>query len=390
MADRHLRFGTFLAPFHSPDENPTLALERDLDLLVHMDELGYDEAWIGEHHSGGYEIIASPEVFIAFAASRTKRIRLGTGVSSLAYHHPFINADRINQLDHMTRGRVMFGVGPGSLPSDAFAMGFHPKEQRRRMNEAIDVLVPLLRGERVNAETDWFTLVDAKLQLSSYTKPMVEMAVASLRSPSGALAAGKHGIGLLSLGGTNDEALAFHAENWRKCEEAADEHGQSVDRNNWRIVTLMHIAETREQAEANVQFGIEAFADYFRHIAPTPIVPQGVTDPVAYLRESQMAVIGTPDDAIEHIERLWQGSGGFGALLDLAHDWADREHTWKSHELLARYVMPHFQGSMETRREAYTHTKKSRALYVGAVDDAIKTEIQRYEDRKSGKAAGDD
>ena len=182
MSDRHLRFGTFLAPFHSPDENPTLALERDLDLVEHLDRLGYDEAWIGEHHSGGYEIIGSPEVFIAFAASRTKNIRLGTGVSSLAYHHPFINADRINQLDHMTRGRVMFGVGPGSLPSDAFAMGFHPKEQRRRMNEAIDVLVPLLRGERVNAETDWFKLVDARLQLSSYTKPMVEMAVASLRS----------------------------------------------------------------------------------------------------------------------------------------------------------------------------------------------------------------
>ena len=150
MTEQFLRFGIFLAPFHSPDENPTLALERDLDLVTHIDKLGYNEAWIGEHHSGGFEIIASPEVFIAFAAERTKNIRLGTGVSSLAYHHPLINADRINQLDHMTRGRVMFGVGPGSLPSDAFAMGFHPNEQRRRMNEALDVLLPLLNGEPVS------------------------------------------------------------------------------------------------------------------------------------------------------------------------------------------------------------------------------------------------
>ena len=390
MSDRHLRFGTFLAPFHSPDENPTLALERDLDLVEHLDRLGYDEAWIGEHHSGGYEIIGSPEVFIAFAASRTKNIRLGTGVSSLAYHHPFINADRINQLDHMTRGRVMFGVGPGSLPSDAFAMGFHPKEQRRRMNEAIDVLVPLLRGERVNAETDWFKLVDARLQLSSYTKPMVEMAVASLRSPSGALAAGRHGIGLLSLGGTNDEALAAHAENWRKCEEAATENGTQVDRQNWRIVTLMHIAETREQAEENVQFGLQTFANYFRDVAPTPIVPANVTDPLGYLRDTRMAVIGTPDDAIAHIERLWEGSGGFGVLLDLAHDWANREHTWKSHELLARYVIPHFQGSMARRRESYEVTTKNRDLYVGAVNDAVNTEIQRYADRKSDKSGSND
>ncbi len=358
--------------------------------MAHLDRLGFDEAWIGEHHSGGFEIIASPEVFIAAAAERTRRIRLGTGVSSLAYHHPFINADRMNQLDHMTRGRVMFGVGPGSLPSDAFAMGFHPKEQRRRMNEAIDVLVPLLRGERVSAETDWFTLRDARLQLASYTKPMIEMAVAWLRSPAGALAAGKHGIGLLSLGGTNDEALAAHAENWRRCEEAAAEHGQTVDRNNWRIVTLIHLAETRAQAEADVAFGLDTFAGYFRDIAPTPIVPPGTADPLGYLRESRMAVIGTPDEAIEHIERLWQGSGDFGVLLQLAHEWANWEATQKSYELMARYVIPHFQGAMERQRDSYAHTTANRETFVGAVDDAIKTEIQRYEERRRAKTAASD
>lgn len=388
MEDRHLRFGIFLAPFHSPDENPTYALERDLDLVVHLDKLGYHEAWIGEHHTGGFEIIASPEIFIAFAAERTRHIRLGTGVSSLSYHHPLINADRMNQLDHMTRGRVMFGVGPGSLPSDAFAMGFHPKEQRRRMNEALDVLVPLLRGERVSAETDWFALDDARLQLPSYSKPMIEMAVASLRSPAGALAAGKHGIGLLSLGGTSDEALAAHAENWRRCEESAAEHGQPVDRKNWRITTFIHLAETREQAEADVAYGLEAFASYFRNIAPTPIVPPGVDDPLAHLRETQMAAIGTPDDAIEHIERLWQGSGGFGGLLQLAHNWAPWQATQRSYELMAQYVVPHFQGSMEARRDSFAHTAAQREKLVGAVDQAISTEIERYEERRRAKATG--
>ena len=381
MADRQLRFGMFLAPFHRPSDNPTLALERDLDLVVHIDRLGYDEAWIGEHHSGGFEIIASPEVFIAFAAERTQRIRLGIGVSSLAYHHPFINADRINQLDHMTRGRVIFGVGPGSLPSDAFAMGFHPDQQRRRMNEALDVLVPLLRGERVSAQTDWFTLDEARLQLASYSRPMIEMAVASLRSPAGALAAGKHGLGLLSLGSASDEALAHHAENWRRCEEAAAGHGTSVDRKNWRIVTLIHLAETREEAEANVAHGLQDFAGYFADIAPTPIVPPGVSDPLAHLRDSRMAVIGTPADAIAHIERLQEGSGGFGVLLELAHDWANWENTQKSYELMARHVLPHFQGMIETRRDAYAHTTSNRERFVSAVDAAIATEINRYEER---------
>lgn len=75
-----LRFGTFLAPYHSHRENPTLALERDMELIEHLDRLGYDEAWIGEHHSGGSEIISSPELFIAGVAPRTRRIRFGTSI----------------------------------------------------------------------------------------------------------------------------------------------------------------------------------------------------------------------------------------------------------------------------------------------------------------------
>ena len=192
-----LKFGVFLAPFHSLRENPTLALDRDLQLVIYLDELGYDYAWIGEVHSGGMEIIASPELFIANAAAQTKHIKLGTGVSSLTFHHPFILADRIMQLDHMTRGRVAFGVGPGALPSDAHMMGIDSVLQRDMMLEAIEVLVPLLRGEAVTRKTDWFELNDAKLQLQSYTKPHIEMAVASQVSPAGARAAGIHGLGLL-------------------------------------------------------------------------------------------------------------------------------------------------------------------------------------------------
>src|ERR1041384_6409626 len=110
-----LRNGIFLAPFHPVDEDPTLCLQRDLELIEHLDRLGYDEAWIGEHHSAGYEIIAAPEVFIAAAAERTRHIRLGTGVSSPPYHHPLTLAGRMSLLDHLTLGRAMFGVGPGAL-----------------------------------------------------------------------------------------------------------------------------------------------------------------------------------------------------------------------------------------------------------------------------------
>ena len=190
MSAPRLRSGIFLAPFHAKADNPTLALERDMELLQHLDRLGYDEAWIGEHHSGGVEIIAAPEMFIAAAAERTKHIRLGTGVSSLPYHNPFMLASRMVQLDHMTRGRAMFGVGPGALVYDAFKIGVAASEQRRMMNESLEVIIPLLRGEMVNRKTDWFNLTQAQLQLRPYTQPTMELAVASARSPSGSLLAG--------------------------------------------------------------------------------------------------------------------------------------------------------------------------------------------------------
>src|ERR1700759_3436815 len=182
----YLRSGIFLAPSHPLTENPTLAIERDMELLQHLDKLNYHEAWIGEHHSGGFEIIGSPEVFIAAAAERTRHIRLATGVAALPYHNPFILADRMVQLDHMTRGRAMFGVGPGAHVHDALKIGIAPRDQRRMMNEALDVIVPLLRGEMVTRKTDWFNLAEAQLQLRCYTQPTMELAVAAARSPAGA------------------------------------------------------------------------------------------------------------------------------------------------------------------------------------------------------------
>jgi limonene 1,2-monooxygenase len=193
-----------MAPFHPLGQNPTLALERDLELLEHLDRLGFDEAWIGEHHSGGYELIASPEIFIAAAAARTRRIRLGTGVLSLPYHHPLIVADRMVLLDHLTRGRAMLGVGPGQLVSDALMLGIEPEQQRRRMEQSLEVILELLTSdEPITRDTDWFRLRHARLHLRPYTHPRFEVAVAATVSPAGPRLAGRHGLGLLSVAATN-------------------------------------------------------------------------------------------------------------------------------------------------------------------------------------------
>lgn len=378
MLGAKLRFGAFIAPFHPLDENPTMALERDLDLVCLMDKLGYDEAWIGEHHSAGYELIASPELFIATAAERTKTIRLGTGVSSLPYHHPLMLADRINQLDHITRGRVMFGVGPGALPSDAFMMGIPVDKQRDRMDGAIDVLLPLLRGETVTHKSDWFELNEARLQMTPYTRPSVEIAVASQVSPTGARAAGKHGVGLLSIGATQTGGFNALSSNWAIAEEQAAAHGKTMNRSAWRLVGPMHVAETREQARADVGFGLQKWLNYFLEVAALPLAPQDGGDPVDAMIASGLAVIGTPEDAIAQLERLEKQSGGYGAFLLMDHNWAPWARKQNSYEMIARYVAPQFQALNENRAASLAWARDNRPTFMGQAMMAVGARVAQH------------
>ncbi|MGE0684308.1 MAG: LLM class flavin-dependent oxidoreductase [Candidatus Binatia bacterium] len=380
--ERPLRFGIFMAPFHPAGQNPTLALERDLELIVRLDELGYDEAWIGEHHSAGLEIISSPEVFIAAAAQRTRHIRLGTGVSSLPYHHPFMLADRMVLLDHLTRGRVMFGVGPGALPSDAYMMGIDPAAQRERMEESLGAIMALLTSdEPVSMQTDWFTLREARLQLRPYTYPHFEVAVAATVSPAGPRTAGRYGVGLLSLGATSMGGFAVLGDHWKIWNDQAKKFGQQVDRSTWRLVGPMHVARTRKQAFEEVEYGIYDWIDYFRNVVALPLAPEE-PDPRKWpqaLVESGAAIIGTPDDAAAQLERLKKQSGGFGCFLIMANDWVERQASLASYELLAKEVFPRFQGSADLAVNSREWCRKDHDSLIGGAMNAVVKEINRYE-----------
>jgi limonene 1,2-monooxygenase len=378
-----LRSGIFLAPFHPTTEDPTLAIQRDLELVEHLDRLGYDEAWIGEHHSAGFEIIASPELFIAAAAERTKRIRLGTGVISLPYHHPLMVANRIVQLDHMTRGRAMFGVGPGLLPSDAEMIGVPVPKQRERMAESLDVILRLLAGEIVSETTDWYVLKEARCQLLPYTRPRPEFAVASTFTPSGGKLAGRYGLGMLCVAATQGMGFDVLSTNWQVACDAAGEHGREMDRSVLRLVAPMHLAETREQAWKDVEFGLMPWVDYFRRINPTVKGEElGAADPGRAMVEAGRAVIGTPEDAIASIERLREKSGGFGATLLLAHDWAPFEATKRSYELFARHVIPHFDGANAARTASLEwYTERNQELIGKAISAAMETVQKHWAER---------
>ena len=378
-----MRFGAFLAPHHPIGEHPTLQLQSDLELVTHMDKLGYDEFWCGEHHSTGWEIIASPEIFLAGAAERTQRIKLGTGVISLPYHHPFMVAQRLVQLDHQSRGRLIFGSGPGALPSDAHTMGIDPMVLRDRQDEAMGVIKRLLNGEdRFSYESEWFKLRDAKLHLRPLQENM-EFAVASIVSPSGMTLAGKHQTGVLSIGATVPAGMRALPNRWAFAEESAKLHGNTVDRKDWRLVLNWHIAETREKAREQSKHGL------FRHNNEYSVgtlkpgegtiykTPDEAVDDVSNSQE-RTAVIGTPDDLIEKINDMIKLTGGFGCVIGFVHDWANRQDTLRSWDLVARYVIPEVNGLLDDYRESNKYTIENRETWLRA-GEAVLNKIQTNE-----------
>jgi limonene 1,2-monooxygenase len=345
-----VKFGAFFGPYHLPKIDSNFALRNDLELIDHLDHLGFAEAWVGEHHSGGVELICSPEIFVAAAAERTQRIKLGLGVVSLPYHHPFLVADRVLQLDHMTRGRVIFGAGPGQLADDSRMVGINPLDNRRKMEEAFSVIYRLFQGETVTEETDWYKMDGAYLQMKPYSD--IEMACTATVSPNGPNLAGKYGASLLSLAATNPAGVGLLA-NWEIATQIAAENGQSVSRANWRLVGIMHIAETEEQAREECRYGLLELLNYLSQVSPGGVEYDDYDKLVDDYNESGFTVIGTPEMAIRQIQRLQEMSGGFGTWLNLQGDWADPSATRRSYELIAAEVAPHFNGDAAVRRRGY-------------------------------------
>jgi len=379
-----MKFGVFMGPFHRVGENPTLAIDRDLELVQWLDYLGFDEAWIGEHHSAGWEIISSPEIFIAAAAERTRHIKLGTGVVSLPYHHPLMVANWMVQLDHMTHGRVMLGVGPGALPSDAYMMGIEHTVQRPRMDEALGVILRLFtETEPITYKSDWFELREALLQLRPYQRPTMPIAVASVQSPAGVVLAGKYGAAVLTITVPRDPSPNSESDLrrlWEIAEESAAEHGQEVKREDWRLVVPVHLAESRQEAREEARLGAGRYLrEYSEGTNGRRPVFDGPLDKVIdFMADAGYWFVGTPDDCIEGIKQLEEKSGGYGGFLVQTVDWAPRDKMLHSYELLARYVMPQFQGSVLSTAASNHWARERRDGLMAGRTRAIERARQDY------------
>jgi limonene 1,2-monooxygenase len=351
-----MKFSLFMMPVHHPRESPSLAFQRDIELIHLADRLGFDDAFIGEHHSGGWETMPAPEMALSMAAAKAPRIRLGTSVFSAPFHHPYYLAERMCFLDHLTQGRAILGVGPCSLVTDKMLFNMAESDLYPMLHEAIDVIVRLLESdEPISHHGEYWSFDDMRLQLRSYQKPRLPLAMPSAKTPANLELIGRHGMIWMSPAGKNRKDAAL---NWKIVEKGAHDAGRTADRDNWRIATYMYLAETREEAWADVRDGMMREAEYFSAIGLQSHYEEYPGQPFAEFTPESCTdrrdwVIGTPDDAIAWIEDKLDVMGGFGGIMLTSHEWTGFAKICNSMEMFARYVMPHFQGHNATYQDEW-------------------------------------
>jgi len=353
-------YGYFTMPLHPPGSNITETLDEDLEQIVVLDNLGFREAWIGEHFTSSWENIPAPDLLIAKAIPLIKNIILGIGVSCMPNHNPFVLAHRIAMLDHLAHGRFYWGVGAGSFPGDFKVFGINPKtgEQRVLTHDAIDLILKLWEDPQPGLYENkyWrFSVpepqndVGLKLHLKPYQKPHPPIAVAGISEGSGTLMiAGERNWIPMSINLVAKQILRSH---WKAVEEGAQKAGMIADRSKWRVARDVYVAETTEQARREAIEGTlgRDFKEYFFRLVPkirgsldifktdTSISDSDVT--LDYMIDN-MWIVGSPDDVARKIRELYEYLGGFGVLLVMGHEWRPRDKWVRSMTLLTREVMP--------------------------------------------------
>ena len=354
-----MKFGFFMMPSHSHRENPTLAFERDLGMIEYTESLGFDEFWVGEHHTGGWETIPAPDIFLASAGARTKRIRLGTAVINLSYHHPFDVAERMAFLDHLTYGRVMLGCGPGILAPDVKLFGLDPTELRPMMNESLDIILKLYREDGlISYEGNYWQIKDMEVQVKPYQQPHLPVFTVSSGSGNSIRVAAERGLGVISGAFTQPGAIDI-TQQWKSYEQQSVAAGHTPNREDWRLSTSIYVADSMDEALNDVSQGIMTeIREYFFNNGGKPTYEAYPGQPAEEITVEQIIkqrnwIIGDPDYCISKIKELEEATGGFGGLLMVAVEWTTSEKWNRSLELFARYVMPQFKGSLRGIQGSY-------------------------------------
>ena len=353
-----MQFGLFLMPIHPPEKSWQQMMREEMDTLVLADELGFHEAWIGEHHTIRTEPITAPDLFIAKAFGLTKNIRLGTGVVLLQLHHPVMLAHRIAVLDHLGEGRFNFGIGTGGMSTEFELFGIEEKDRHLRAWEVMDVVLKLWQSDGHFEHHGQFFDIKAPeprpdLGISIHMKPLtlphppIAVAAGSPNSPT-ATYAGTQGWIVMSSGIMHPEVLGTI---WDAYEKGATQADYAPDRKFWRVARNIHVAETTAQARREAdecgmrqcitQYAMKQFMatrgnlDMFK---PSKDVPD--SDVTFDWLVDNTFIVGDPDYVTRRVKELHHQMGGFGTLMMQLNGWTPAEVGLRSLRLFKEEVAP--------------------------------------------------
>ena len=356
-----MEYGLFIMPLHPPRRPVADTYDDDLQTLIAAEQLGYSEAWIGEHFTSAWKNIPCPDLLIAKAAGRTERIRLGTGVVLMPFHNPLEVALRAATLDHLTRGRLMLGIGSGGIDGDRRAFGIDPTgpEAAALTREGIDVVEKAWAGEPFRYEGRFFKYdvpapndaLQTGILLRPYQQPHPPIAIAGVsRSSAGLALAGERGWIPLSTNFLQPDVLRLH---WASIASGAEKAGRKPTRRTWRIAREIYVADTHDRAIRDARDGAmaRAFSEYMLPLVaggpyglqafkPTEGEVPDSAITIDYLIEN-VWIVGSPDECAAKLRGLYESVGGFGTVLMIGHDWHPHREKWqRSMELFAETVMP--------------------------------------------------
>ncbi len=354
-----MQFGLFMMPLHPPHRGFADAYDRDVDQIVLADQLGFREAWVGEHLTERWENAPAPDLLIAKALALTRNVKLGTGVTLLALHNPMYLAHRLAMLDHMARGRFQWGIGGGGIPTDLSLLGLdhtNPAAVRARSAEVLDVVLKLwasegpftYHGRFFDIETPAFDPVKARgYYMKPYQRPHPPIAVAASTPGSNSMRmAGERGWIPMSSSLLSRTYLSDH---WRLVEDGAQSAGRPAKRGEWRVARDILVGPTPRMARERALAVLGR--NYVEHqranrvgtiqLASTKLDPSMPDEAVTvdYLMDN-LWIVGDPAECADKIHQLHEESGGFGTLLAITTDADDAGWDHQSLRLLLEQVAP--------------------------------------------------
>ena len=354
-----MKLGYFTMPLHpvGRDWRQTLAEDREAILLA--EELGFEEAFIGEHVTDLAETITSCLIFIATLARDTRRIRLGSGTVNLANRHPAATAAEVAMVDTLLEGRFILGVGAGGLRSDAEMMGNLDEDRTAIFLESVEHMIALWTGEppyrlagkrwRLSTERTFIPDLGQGAMLRPFQRPYPPIVVtAILPGSNGIAAAAERGWTPISANFVHPWVVKTH---WPKYVEGCARAGREARGEDWRVAKSIFVADDDATVRRMTRASGNPFAYYFRNLQRKgqatrgnaffkhdPALPdEALTD--EYL-VSQMLISGTVNEVVDRLLAFREHIGPFGRLLYCGHDWADPPAMRRSMELMAERVMP--------------------------------------------------